>query len=142
MRRCIGTIVENEPVAFYSKKLSKAESKYSTFDRELLAIFIGIKKFRHQVEGHKLIIMTDHKPLMTAINSKTDCSPRQTRHLEFIAQFTTDIRHISGKEYVVADALSRTDEVSAISFIGFDIDDLITLQNNDDELKSIMDNTH
>ncbi|GFN94719.1 transposon ty3-g Gag-Pol polyprotein [Plakobranchus ocellatus] len=40
-------------------------------------------------------------------NSETDRSPRQTRHLAFIAEFTTDIRHIKGKFNVVADALSR-----------------------------------
>ncbi|GFN92154.1 Gag-Pol polyprotein [Plakobranchus ocellatus] len=40
-------------------------------------------------------------------NSETDQSPRQTRHLAFITEFTTDIRHIKGKFNVVADALSR-----------------------------------
>ena len=31
------------PLAFFSKKMSKAECKYSAFDRELLAIFLTIK---------------------------------------------------------------------------------------------------
>ena len=34
-------------------------------------------------------------------------SARQQRHLSFISEFTTNIRHISGKTNVVADALSR-----------------------------------
>ena len=37
----------------------------------------------------------------------TERSPRQTRHLSFIAEFSTDIRHIQGVKNEVADALSR-----------------------------------
>ena len=33
---------------------------------------------------------------------------RQQRHLVFISEFTTDIKHLSGKSNVVADCLSRT----------------------------------
>ncbi|GBN11904.1 Putative protein in type-1 retrotransposable element R1DM [Araneus ventricosus] len=39
-------------------------------------------------------------------------SPRQINHLNFIAQFTVDIKHISGKDNVVADALSRIESIS------------------------------
>jgi len=34
-----------EPLAFFLKKLSKAKTKYSAFDRELLAIYLAIKHF-------------------------------------------------------------------------------------------------
>ena len=40
-----------------------------------------------------------------------DRSPRQTRHLSFIAEFSSDIRHVSGAANVVVDALSRPSEV-------------------------------
>ncbi|KAL1447422.1 hypothetical protein WDU94_009877, partial [Cyamophila willieti] len=39
-------------------------------------------------------------------------SPRQLRHLDFIGQFTTDVRHIQGRDNVVADGLSRISTVS------------------------------
>ena len=58
----------------------------------------------------------DHKPLTGAITSNTDNrSPRQTRHLSYISEFSTDIRHIKGERNVVADALSRP-EVHSVSF--------------------------
>ena len=41
-------------------------------------------------------------------------SPRQTRQLDFVAQFTSDIRHIKGTDNPVADALSRID-IDALS---------------------------
>ena len=39
------------PLAFFSKKLSSAESKYSAFDRELLAAYSSIRHFRILLEA-------------------------------------------------------------------------------------------
>jgi hypothetical protein len=97
-----------QPLAFFSKKLNAAQQKYSAYDRELLAIYEVVKHFRHMLEARHFTIFTDHKRITYAFQQKRDkCSPRQFNHLDFIAQFTTDIRHISGQDNVVADALSR-----------------------------------
>ena len=82
------------PIAFFSRKLSNAEKKYSAFDRELLAAYQAIKHFRYFVDGRTFTLYTDHKPLTTAIASKTDRSPRQTSQLSYIAEFTANIQHI------------------------------------------------
>ena len=87
---------------------------YSAFDRELLAVYATIKHFRHNLEGRNFFINTDHKPLTFVMSSVTErASLRQTRHLAFIAEFTTDIRYVKGETNFVADALSRP-SVSAI----------------------------
>ena len=96
-----------DPIAFYSKKLSNAEKNHSAFDRELLALYLSVKHFRNSLEGRSFTIFTDHKPLCGAIASAVEKSPRQTRHLSFVAEFSTDIRHVSGESNVVADTLSR-----------------------------------
>ena len=97
-----------KPIAFYSHSLTTPERKYSAFDRELLAAYLSVKHFKHFLEGRKFIIFTDHKPITHALTSNTDNrSPRQTRHLSFISEFTSDIRFIKGERNVVADALSR-----------------------------------
>ena len=101
------------PIAFFSKKLTPAETRYSTFDRELLAIYLAVKHFQHFVEGRDFFILTDHKPLTFALKSNHNRSPRQLRHLDFISQFTNDIRHVKGTDNCVADALSRI-ETNAI----------------------------
>ena len=78
------------------------------FSRELLAIYLAVKHFRHLLEGRDFTIFTDHKPLVYALKFPTDRhSPREANHLDFISQFTTDIRHLSGSENVEADTLSR-----------------------------------
>ena len=43
------------PIAFFSQKLSVAETKYSAFDRELLGIYSAVKHFQHFIEGLSLI---------------------------------------------------------------------------------------
>lgn len=103
-----------QPLAFHSRKLTQAEQKYSPYDRELLAIHDSIKKFRFMLEGREFTVFTDHKPLIFAFtkNSST-CSPRQTRQLQFISEFTTNIEYIAGRENIVADAMSRIAAMSA-----------------------------
>jgi cleavage and polyadenylation specificity factor subunit 1 len=97
-----------QPLSFFSKKMNPAQQKYSAYGRELLAVYEAVQHFRHMLEARHFTIFTDHKPLTFAFHQKRDnCSPRQFNHLDFIVQFTTDIRHISGQNNVVADALSR-----------------------------------
>lgn len=129
-----------QPLAFFSRKLDDAQKKYSTFDRELLAIYSAIKHFRYFVEGREFSIFTDHKPLATALFTKAERSPRQANHLDFISQFTSDIRYIEGNANVVADYLSRPVEnqtqISEIAIV--DSIKLAEFQENDRELKSLL----
>jgi len=62
-------------------------------------------------------------------------SPRQFRHLDFIGQFTTDIQHISGIHNVVADALSRINQIHIPEKIYYAA--IADAQANDDELQEI-----
>jgi cleavage and polyadenylation specificity factor subunit 1 len=60
------------------------------------------------VEGCKFMILTDHKLLTNAVHRTSDpWTGRQARQLSYISEFTSDIQHISGKDNIVADALSR-----------------------------------
>ena len=82
-----------EPLAYFSKKLRLPEVKYSTFNCELLAVYLGIRHFRHYLEGRDFPIFTDHRPLTFAMaKSSEPWSHRQVRHLEYISQYSTDIR--------------------------------------------------
>ena len=104
------------PISFFSRKMTPAETRYSTFDRELLAVYLAIKHFRHFLEGRRFHVLTDHKPLTFALNTRSDRhSPRQARQLDYISQFTSTIRHIHGLDNVVADALSRIETNALLS---------------------------
>src|SRR5690606_4251770 len=97
-----------QPLGFFSRKLQGAETRYSAFGRELLAIYLAVKHSRHMVEGRPFTVYTDHKPITFAMTTSLERhSPCEARHLDFISSFTTDIQHVSGANNVVADALSR-----------------------------------
>ncbi|XP_063994836.1 uncharacterized protein LOC135172612 [Diachasmimorpha longicaudata] len=87
------------------------------------------------VEARTFTIFTDHKPITFAFRQKLEkASPRQARHLDFIGQFSTDIQHVSGKDNVVADALSRIDAVSS----PLDYTALASSQQADDTMKTYL----
>jgi len=60
----------DSPIAFFSQKLNDTEKRYSTFDRELLAIYRSIKHFQDYLEHRQFKIHTDHKPLIHALTLK------------------------------------------------------------------------
>ena len=135
----IGAVLEQilgswKPVAFFSRKLRAAEQKYSAFDCELLAAYLAIRHFRYFLEGRSFVLFTDHKPLTFAISKTSDpWSSRQQRHLTYTSEFTTDVRHIGGKNNIVADTLSRG-EISAITspHPGVDYNAMVAAQRTDE----------
>lgn len=121
-----------QPLGFFSRKLSPAETKYSTFDRELLAIHMAVRHFRHLLEGTTFTINTDHQPIVHAFTKQTDAwSARQRRHLSAISEFNCEMRYIPGTKNPVADALSRI-SIDAVT-IGLDYQQLAKLQAEDPE---------
>ena len=124
-----------QPLSFFSKKLTPAETRYSAFDRELLAVYTTIRYFRHNLEDRYFFVNSNDKPLTFVMSSVTERpSLRQTRQLAFIAELTTDIRYVKGETNFVANALSRPtmsfiDNTSTINY-----KDLRTDQALDTEL--------
>ena len=129
------------PIAYFSKKLKPSETKYSTYGRELFAIYLAIKYFRHFIEGRTFKVFTDHKPLTYSLSSTSDCyAPRQVHHLDYISQFTINIIHIKGSGNPVADALScmETNAVT-VSQPNIDFKEIALAQTDDAELKQLME---
>jgi hypothetical protein len=91
--------------SFYSKKLDESKKKYSTFDRELLAVYLAVRHFRFLLKGRSFHIETDHKLLPFALHRTSE--PWSARQQRYLAEFTSDIRHVAGSQNMVADSLSR-----------------------------------
>jgi cleavage and polyadenylation specificity factor subunit 1 len=71
-------------------------------------VFSGIRFFRFMLEGREFAVYTDHKPLTSALKRVSEpWTARQQRHLAYIAEYTSDLRHIAGVANVVADTLSH-----------------------------------
>ena len=131
-----------QPISFFSKYLQPTETKYSTFVRELMAMYLSIRPLRFRFEGRDFYVLTDHKPLTYSLScSPHRYSPREARHLDYISQFTSDIRHIQGHENVVADALSCI-ELNALPLTPvLDFKPLSDAQHDDPELQTLQSST-
>lgn len=101
-----GEIGKDLPIAYASRTLNKAESNYSTIERELLAIVWAVKHFRPYLFGRKFKIVTDHKPL-TWLFSIKDPGSRLLRWRLKIEEYEYEIVYKAGKNNTNADALSR-----------------------------------
>jgi hypothetical protein len=87
------------------------------------------------LEARHFIIFPDHKPIIYAFQQKWEkCSPRHFNHLDYIAQSTTDIRHISGQDNAVTDALYCVESVTTPP----SHEVLAAAQNSNDELQTLL----
>lgn len=51
------------PIGYASRTLTETETKYTVSEKEMLAIVWASEHFYHYIYGHKVILITDHKPL-------------------------------------------------------------------------------
>ena len=101
----LGSVIcqQGRPLAFYSRKLTGAQTRYTVIEQELLSIVETLREFRTILLGHEIIIYTDHKNL-TFDNFTTD---RVRRWRLIVEEYAPTIIYIKGVKNEVADALSR-----------------------------------
>ena len=96
-----------QPLAFFSRSLTKAERNYITFHREQLAVHHAIHHIKHMMKGVPFTIQTDHQPLITVLTKNGDAWPaRQQNQLSAIAEFAGLLTYITGTNNPVAHAFS------------------------------------
>lgn len=99
-----GPAGNDRPIAYASRTLSKTEERYSTTEKEFLAIVWAVKHFRPYLYGRKFKMFTDHQPLTF---SMTNANHRIIRGKLALEEFDYELIYKPGKQNVVADALSR-----------------------------------
>ena len=92
------------PVAFVSKAFNETEQKWSTIEQEAFAVYHCIRQLEHYLRGHKFTIESDHRNLTYMYKSAV---PKLVRWRLALMEHDFVVKHIPGKENIVADALSR-----------------------------------
>ena len=61
-KRQLGAVItqDNRPIAFFSRKLNSAQTKYSITELELLSIVETLKEFKGMLLGQEIEVYTDH----------------------------------------------------------------------------------
>ena len=100
------TAGEKRPIAFASRKLLPRESRYSTIERECLAIIWAVKKFQKYLYGTEFILETDHQPLQYLRQAKFQ-NGRLMRWALALQPYRFLFRAIRGRDNIGAGCLSR-----------------------------------
>ncbi|UYV75353.1 K02A2.6-like [Cordylochernes scorpioides] len=102
---------QERPIMFASWTLSEAEQNYSQIEKEALAIIYGVTKFHQFIYGRKFILITDHKPLVTILGSRSGIPTLSTSRLQrwalILSAYTYDIKFRRTQYHGNADLLSR-----------------------------------
>ena len=96
------------PIAYFSKKLNDGQRKYSTVEKETLALLLALRHFEvYATSGSiPLKVLTDHNPLkfLQRFSNKN----RRLANWSLVLQdFGFTIEHVKGRDNVLADSLSR-----------------------------------
>ena len=97
---------EEHPVGYFSRKLLPREERYSTVEKECLAIRLAVEAFKVYLLGRKFVIQTDHRSLEWLERLK-EGNPRLCRWSLALQPYEYTVEHRAGTANVNADALSR-----------------------------------
>ena len=98
------------PISFASKRLTLPQRKYCTTRKELLALVVFTRQFRHYLLGRKFTVRTDHSSLTWLMRFK-DVQGQLARWMEELALYDMNVIHRKGVQHTNADALSRVPDV-------------------------------
>lgn len=94
------------PVAYASRNLLPRETRYSTIERECLALVWAVQKFHIYLCGKPFVIQCDHQPLQY-LQSAKHVNNRVLRWSLLMQEYSFTVEYIKGSNNVGADYLSR-----------------------------------
>ncbi|TKS65328.1 Retrovirus-related Pol polyprotein from transposon 17.6 [Collichthys lucidus] len=100
---------ERRPVVFLSRKLLDRETRYSTVEKECLAMKWAIDTLRYYLLGRHFFLETDHRALQW-LHRMRDANMRIAGWYLALQPYDFTVNYRSGKSNVVADCLSRMSE--------------------------------
>jgi len=105
-----------QPVAYFSAKMSDAERNYHVREQEFLAVLRACQEWRHYLHGERpFVLRTDHDSIKYVKTQSELKGGRMARWMEYMAEFDYTIEHVPGTSNVVADPLSRREDLKAVA---------------------------
>ena len=96
------------PITFVSKSLTGAEQRYSNIEQEALGILHGLEKFHHYCFGREVLVITDHKLLVSIFKKDVARLSQWIQHILLkIHQYRVQIVYKPGPDIFIADWLSK-----------------------------------
>ena len=98
-----------QPLAYASRALTSAETRYAQIEKELLAIVFACDRFEMYIYGRKEInVETDHQPLELIMQKPLNSAPKRLqRMLLKLQKYNLIVKYKKGRYMFLADTLSR-----------------------------------
>ncbi|GFU38998.1 retrovirus-related Pol polyprotein from transposon opus [Trichonephila clavipes] len=97
---------KENPIAFFSKKLTETQTRWATIEREAYAVIEALKRFDSWIFGAEIEVISYHNPL-TYLTLTTPQSAKLTRWALALQRYNIAISYRKGVKHGNADALSR-----------------------------------
>jgi hypothetical protein len=130
---------DGKVIEYASRALSQAETQYAQIEKELLSIVFALNRFDTYCYGRRVIVETDHKPLLAIHKKSLAASPKRLQRMWLrLQRYDFELVCRKSSEMHVADTLSRAyppavtqstdfpDELASLSSV--DTDQMAELQ--------------
>jgi hypothetical protein len=94
------------PIVYISRKLKDAETRYSSIERECLAVVWAVKTLHPYLYGREFVLMSDHEPLKYISSAKYN-NNRVMRWALDLQIYRFRVKVVRGRDNNTADYLSR-----------------------------------
>ena len=107
---------KGQPIAFLSKALGPTHKHMSIYEKEFLALIMGVERWRPYLQRQEFVIKTDHKSL-AYLNEQNLHSEMQRKAMTRLMGLQFRVVYRKGKENLAADALSRMGHLLALQAV-------------------------
>ena len=97
-------VQEERPIAYASRALTDAETRYATIEKEMLAVVFALEKWHQFTYGRLVKVYTDHKPLVNITKAPRRLQGMLLRSLNY----NIEVEYVPGSQQYLADMMSRS----------------------------------
>ena len=99
---------KGQPLAYISRTLTDAETRYAPFEKEMLAVVFSLEKWHHFTYGRYVTVYSDHKPLQSIFKKPLFKAPKRLQSMLMrTLGYDVEIIYRQGKQQAISYTLSR-----------------------------------
>ena len=100
---------EGRALAYASRALTDAETRYATIEKEMLVFVFALEKWHQYAFGRHVVAKSDHKPFEAIVKKPLDRALKRLQGMLLRSlAYDIEVQHCPGKSMHLADMMSRS----------------------------------